>query len=128
MPAAKPVKPSSKDKFHTKHIPGPAASKLTTLGIGGKPKIFPWSSVTTHWVLLPVLPDKPIAPAGILSAVPSTQNSNGPPVKVPPAALHTGVFGTSILSKVIVPMLGIEPLTNNGPPVIILIAAIGLVA
>ncbi len=87
LPAAKPVKPSAKDKCHTKQVPKPAPSKSTTLGIGGKPKIFPWSSVTTHWLFAPLLPDNPIEPAAKLSATPSpTQNSNGPPVNVPPTA------------------------------------------
>ncbi len=90
-PAAKPVKPASYDNAQIKHTPGPASSKFTALGIGGKPKIFPLKSVTTHCKFVPALPCKFNAPAGILSAAPSTQNSNGPPNKVPPAAAQVPV-------------------------------------
>ena len=59
--------------------------------------MFKFSSVTTHRELLPVLPSKVIAPSGILSAVPSTQNVKvllSPPVIVPPSGLL--VLTTSI--------------------------------
>ena len=60
------------------------------MNVGGKPKIFPRSSVTTQPPLLPVPGAKVIPLAGMLSGVPSTQKLKGPPVKVPPSTTQSG--------------------------------------
>ena len=67
-----------------KQTPTPAASKFGAEGVGGNPKIYPLSSVTTHWLLVPLALSKVSAPFGILSACPSTVKVNGPPVIDPP--------------------------------------------
>ena len=80
-------------------------SKLTAEGIGGKPKIYPCESVTTHCILAPEFPDNVIEPAGIISGTPSPTelNVNGPPVNVPPTALQPLAF-------VLVTCIGLERL------------------
>ena len=72
-------------------MPTPAASKSGAVKVGGNPKIFPKSSVTTHPLFEPEPPVKVIPFAGMLSGVPSTQKLKGPPVNVPPSAVHGGI-------------------------------------
>ena len=87
-PWAKPPISPSYATFHIWHTPAPGASKFTALGIGGKPKIYPSSSVTTHCILAPLVLASVIEPTGILSATPSPTelNVNGPPKRSPPFA------------------------------------------
>ena len=84
-PISAPTISPSKLRCHSRHVPDPAPSKFTAVNVGGKPKIVPSNSVTTHWLFPPVFPDNVISSSAMLSATPSpTQNSNGPPSSVPP--------------------------------------------
>ena len=124
-PGSNPSKPSSKDKCETKQTPVPCISKLGPVKLPGNPLIKPFSSVTTHWLLVPEAPASVISSAPILSAMPSfTQKRNGPPSICPPATLQS--LPSSILSIIHVPR-DASPAPKIGPSVISKIPSLGLV-
>ena len=47
-PSSTPETKPSYVRCQIRQVPSSAPSKSTTLGIGGNPKITPWSSVTIH--------------------------------------------------------------------------------
>ena len=99
-PIPTPVTSPLKAKCHIRQTPAPGVSKLTALGIGGIPRIYPSLSVTSHAKLSPTWPSTVIAPVGILSGIPSPTASKvkGPPVRVPPTALHPVVVAAVLVT------------------------------
>ncbi len=103
-PTATPVSSPKEASLQIKQVPAPGLSKLTADGVGGKPSIYPESSVTTQ-ARSPLVFTEVTAPSGMLSGVPSPTSLKvkGPPKSSPPLASHP-------LALVLITSIGLDRL------------------